>query len=174
MFSTGIHSRAGHGIQNLTFAVQYLMMMVFENCIKIVSYCTLVLSYIMPHTCFLSTATSTNTNEAAALANKIEVLVASIKRRSQRLYMDTDSNKGRAKIRCKIRKERGILTSFVEKYNRMVPSTESLCLETILSEDTAWPWQLPHSGRYTSLLNAFCKCGTSLMPQISVQIHKTS
>ncbi|XP_030294098.1 uncharacterized protein LOC115594270 isoform X2 [Sparus aurata] len=88
---------------------------------------------------------STDTNDADALANRIEVLVASIKRRSQRLYMDTDSNKGRAKIRCKIRKERVILASYVEKYNKMFPSTEILCFETILSEDTAWPWQLPNS-----------------------------
>ncbi|XP_041839624.1 uncharacterized protein LOC121638734 [Melanotaenia boesemani] len=90
-------------------------------------------------------ATSTNTNEASALANNIEVLVAGIRRRSHRLYMDTDSNKGRAKIRSKIRKEKGILTSLIDRYNEMVPSTESLCLETILSEDAAWPWQLPHS-----------------------------
>ncbi|ROL52059.1 hypothetical protein DPX16_19957 [Anabarilius grahami] len=62
------------------------------------------------------------------------VLVASIKRRSQRLYKDTDGNKGRARIRRKIREEKGILTSVVEKYNRMVPSTESLCMETILSD----------------------------------------
>ncbi|KAF4101569.1 hypothetical protein G5714_018001 [Onychostoma macrolepis] len=68
------------------------------------------------------------------LQARIEVLVASIKRRSQRLYKDTDGNKGRARIRRKIREEKGILTSVVEKYNRMVPNTEILCLETILSE----------------------------------------
>ncbi|KAF4119224.1 hypothetical protein G5714_001275 [Onychostoma macrolepis] len=60
------------------------------------------------------------------LPARIEVLVASIKRRS---YKDTDGNKGRARIRRKIREEKGILTSVVEKYNRMVPNTE-----TILSE----------------------------------------
>ncbi|KAI9532229.1 hypothetical protein NQZ68_033853 [Dissostichus eleginoides] len=77
---------------------------------------------------------------------RIEVLVASIKRRSQRLYKVTDGNKARARIRCKIRKEKEILTSVVESYNRMVPSTETLCLENILSEEeNAWPWQLPHS-----------------------------
>lgn len=107
----------------------------------------------MQHTYFLSKATTNETSDAAALTSKIEVLVASIKRRSQRLYKDTDSNKGRARIRRKIREEKGILTSVVEKYNRVVPSTETLCLETILSGETAWPWQLPHSGRYTSLLN---------------------
>ncbi|XP_036935335.1 uncharacterized protein LOC119008777 [Acanthopagrus latus] len=90
-------------------------------------------------------ATTNESSDAAALTNKIEVLVASIKRRSQRLYKDTDSNKGRARIRRKIREEKGILTSVVEKYNRVVPSTETLCMETILSRETAWPWQLPHS-----------------------------
>ena len=168
--STGINSRAEHDIQNLTFVVQYFTIMVFERCIEIASYCTIVQNYTTHHACFLFTATSTNTNEASALANNIEVLVAGIKRRSHRLYMDTDSNKGRAKIRSKIRKEKGILTSLIDRYNEMVPSTESLCLETILSEDAAWPWQLPHSGRYTSMFNAFCKCDThththSLMPQ---------
>ncbi|XP_067222561.1 uncharacterized protein [Chanodichthys erythropterus] len=79
-------------------------------------------------------ATVTTTNDADGLASRIEVLVASIKRRSQRLYKDTDGNKGRARIRRKIREEKGILTSVVEKYNRMVPSTESLCMETILSD----------------------------------------
>lgn len=90
-------------------------------------------------------ATTTTTNDVDALASRIEVLVASIKRRSQRLYKDTDGNKGRARIRRKIREEKGILTSVVEKYNRMVPNTETLCLETVLSGETAWPWQLPHS-----------------------------
>ncbi|RXN35689.1 ATP-binding cassette sub-family D member 3 [Labeo rohita] len=90
-------------------------------------------------------ATITTTNDVDALANRIEVLVASVKRRSQRLYKDTDGNKGRARIRRKIREEKGILTSLVETYNRMVPNTETLCLETILSGETAWPWQLPHS-----------------------------
>ncbi|CAM4703719.1 unnamed protein product [Leuciscus chuanchicus] len=90
-------------------------------------------------------STTTTTNDADALASRIEVLVASIKRRSQRLYKDADGNKGRARIRRKIREEKGHLTSVVEKYNRMVPITETLCLETILSGETAWPWQLPHS-----------------------------
>ncbi|KAI9525209.1 hypothetical protein NQZ68_009889 [Dissostichus eleginoides] len=58
--------------------------------------------------------TTTNSNDADALASRIEVLVASIKRRSQRLYKDTDGSKGRARIRRKIRTEKGILTSVVE------------------------------------------------------------
>ncbi|KAJ8362982.1 hypothetical protein SKAU_G00118130 [Synaphobranchus kaupii] len=94
--------------------------------------------------------TTPNDADADALASRIEVLVASIKKRSQRLYKDTDGNKGRGRISRKIREEKRILTSVVEKYNRMVPSTETLCLETILSGETAWSWQLPHSGMYTS------------------------
>ncbi|XP_060713385.1 uncharacterized protein LOC132837633 [Tachysurus vachellii] len=94
---------------------------------------------------FFSATTTTTTSDVDALASRIEVLVASIKRRSQRLYKDTDGNKGRARIRRKIREEKGILTSVVEKYNIMVPKTETPCLETILPGETAWPWQLPHS-----------------------------
>ncbi|KAL1249433.1 hypothetical protein QQF64_020438 [Cirrhinus molitorella] len=92
-----------------------------------------------------ATTTTTTKNDVDALASRIEVLVASIKRRSQRLYKDTDGNKGRARMRRKIREEKGILTSVVEKYNKIVPNTETLCLETILSGDTAWPWQLTRS-----------------------------
>ncbi|KAF3833353.1 hypothetical protein F7725_027018 [Dissostichus mawsoni] len=75
--------------------------------------------------------TTTTSNDADALASRTEVLVASIKRRSQRLYKGTDCSKGRARIRRKIRTEKGILTSVVESYNRMVVSTE-----TILSGET--------------------------------------
>lgn len=107
------------------------------------SYCE---SIEVQLTHFFSATTTTNTHDADALARRIEVLVASIKRRSQRLYKDTDSNKGRARIRRKIREEKGTLTSVVEEYNRMVPPTETLCLETILSQETVWPWQLTHSG----------------------------
>ncbi|KAI4795629.1 hypothetical protein KUCAC02_029765 [Chaenocephalus aceratus] len=54
--------------------------------------------------------TTTTSNDADALASRMEVLVARIKRRSQRLYKDTDGSKGRARIRRKIRTEKGILT----------------------------------------------------------------
>ncbi|KAI4825215.1 hypothetical protein KUCAC02_020902, partial [Chaenocephalus aceratus] len=89
--------------------------------------------------------TTNNPRDAAALASKIEMLTVSVKRRSQRLYKDTDSNKGRSRIHRKIRDEKGVLTATVEKYNSMVPSTEALCLEAILSVEKAWPWQLPNS-----------------------------
>ncbi|XP_033997504.1 uncharacterized protein LOC117491563 [Trematomus bernacchii] len=92
--------------------------------------------------------TTNNPRDAAALASKIEMLTVSVKRRSQRLYKDTDSNKGRSRIRRKIRDEKGVLTATVEKYNSMVPSTEALCLEAILSVEKAWPWQLPNSDSF--------------------------
>ncbi|KAJ4921193.1 hypothetical protein JOQ06_022303 [Pogonophryne albipinna] len=91
--------------------------------------------------------TTNNPRDAAALASKIEMLTVSVKRRSQRLYKDTDSNKGRSRIRRKIRDEKGVLTATVEKFNSMVPSTEALCLQAILSVEKAWPWQLPNSGQ---------------------------
>ena len=80
------------------------------------------------------------------------MLVLGLKRRSQRLHKDTDGTKARARILRQMRKE--ILASVVEQYNRLVPSAEHLSMETILSVDTAWPWQLHHSGMYTSLLTA--------------------
>ncbi|XP_042610545.1 uncharacterized protein LOC109074081 [Cyprinus carpio] len=89
-----------------------------------------------------ATTTST-TNDVDAL--EAELRCWCIKRRSQHLYKDTDGNKGHARIRPKIREEKGILTSVVEKYNKMVLNTETLCSETMLSGETAWPWQLPHS-----------------------------
>ena len=101
---------------------------------------------------FLSAAATTTADEPEALANSIETLVASIKRRSQRLYKDNDGNKARAKLRSKIRRETEILTSVVERYNAMVPGTESLCMDTILSVDTAWPWQLQDCGVYSYTL----------------------
>lgn len=46
-------------------------------------------------------------------------------------------NKGRARICHEIREKKGILTSVVKKFNRVVPSTETVCLETIQSGKTA-------------------------------------
>ncbi|KAI9537303.1 hypothetical protein NQZ68_026433 [Dissostichus eleginoides] len=47
--------------------------------------------------------TTTTSNDADSLVSRIEVLVASIKTRSQRLYKDADGSKGRARIRRKFR-----------------------------------------------------------------------
>ncbi|KTG05832.1 hypothetical protein cypCar_00040498, partial [Cyprinus carpio] len=88
--------------------------------------------------------TSQKNADLDAVINRIEVLVASIKRRSQRLYKDTDGSKGRARIRRKIREEKAILSSVVEKYNSMVPDTERIAFDIILSDETVWPWQLSH------------------------------
>ncbi|KAK7918650.1 hypothetical protein WMY93_009934 [Mugilogobius chulae] len=59
----------------------------------------------------------------------------------QRLYKVTDSSKARVRLRRKIRQEKQILSSVVAKYNSVIPSTEPLCIDIILSEDVAWPWQ---------------------------------
>lgn len=101
---------------------------------------------------FFSATTSQKNADLDAVINRIEVLVASIKRRSQRLYKDTDGSKGRARIRRKIREEKAILSSVVEKYNSMVPDTERIAFDIILSDETVWPWQLSHGGMYTNLL----------------------
>lgn len=85
------------------------------------------------------------------------MLVLGIKRRSQRLHKDTDGTKAHARVLRKLRKEKEILASVVEQYSRMVPSTEALCMETILSVDTAWPWQLQHTGMYTCIVSASTK-----------------
>lgn len=75
--------------------------------------------------------------------------MANVKRRSQRLYKDNDGCKGRARIRRKIREEKKNLLSVVEKYNTLVPNAEHLTLDTILSDEIVWPWQLTHGGMYT-------------------------
>ncbi|KAI4806955.1 hypothetical protein KUCAC02_017745, partial [Chaenocephalus aceratus] len=60
-----------------------------------------------------------------------------VKRRSQRLYKDTDSNKGCSRIRRKIMDEKGVLTATVEKYNSTsrhissVPRSQSVCGESL-------------------------------------------
>ncbi|XP_039645452.1 uncharacterized protein LOC120551918 [Perca fluviatilis] len=88
--------------------------------------------------------TSPNDADVAAVASQIEELVASVKRRSQRLYKDHDGCKGRARIRRKIREEKQNLNSVVDKYNTLVPNAEKLTLDTILSDEIVWPWQLTH------------------------------
>ncbi|XP_057202587.1 uncharacterized protein LOC130561930 [Triplophysa rosa] len=87
---------------------------------------------------------SPNDASVAPVARRIEELVTSIKRRSQRLYKDNDGCKGPARIRRKIREENKLLNSVVDQYNAMVPNAENLDLDTILSDDIIWPWQLSH------------------------------
>lgn len=107
---------------------------------------------------FLSATTSPNDADVAAVASRIEELVASVKRRSQRLYKDHDGCKGRARIRRKIREEKQNLNSVVDKYNTLVPNAEKLTLDTILSDEIVWPWQLTHGGMYTILLTMWNSC----------------
>lgn len=87
-----------------------------------------------------------------AIASRIEVLVASLKRRSLRLYRDSDGCKSRARIRRKIREEKAILKTVVETYNTMVPDPAKLEFSTILDNETVWPWHLSQGGVYTNLL----------------------
>ncbi len=75
-------------------------------------------------------------------------------------------NTSMARIRRKIREEKTTLSSVVENYNSLV--TENLTLDTILSDDYIWPWQLTH-GRITQLC-LLCEeshtCTKSIMPQL--------
>jgi len=125
----------------------------------VLDWCTSDLSWIYQEAYFLSlhfflpATTSPNDVDVAAVASRIEELVASVKRRSQRLYKDSDGCKGRARIRRKIREEKKILNSVVEKYNTLAPDAEKLTLDTILSDEIVWPWQLTHGGMYIILLN---------------------
>lgn len=113
---------------------------------------------------FFSATTSQKNADLDAVTSRMEVLVASIKRRSQRLYKDTDGSKGRARIRRKIREEKAILSSVVEKYNSMVPDTERIVFDIILSDETVWPWQLSHGGMYTNLLTILFDSHSSTKP----------
>lgn len=106
-------------------------------------------AYFLSLNFFLSATTSPNDPDVAAVASRIEELVASVKRRPQYLHKDNDGCKGRAQIRRKIREEKRNLNSVVVKYNTLVPNAEKLTLDTILSDEIVWPWQLTHSGMYT-------------------------
>lgn len=80
------------------------------------------------------------------------MVVASIKRRSLRLYRDNDGSKSRARVRRKIREEKAILKTVVEAYNNMVQDPAKIEFDTVLDTDTVWPWHLSHGGMYTNLL----------------------
>lgn len=85
------------------------------------------------------------------MANRIEVLLASIKQRSQHLSRDHDGCKSHARIRRKIKEEVDILKPVVEAYNTMVPDEEKIAFDSMFSEETVWPWQPPPCGMYTNL-----------------------
>ncbi|XP_030278048.1 uncharacterized protein LOC115584637 [Sparus aurata] len=83
---------------------------------------------------------SPNDADVAAVASRIEELVASVKSIVIKTMMDAKDVLGSAGRSWRIKK---ILNSAVEKYNTMVPDPENLTLDTILSDDIVWPWQLP-------------------------------
>lgn len=116
------------------------------------SYCHENLSEMLTLLLYFSATTSEKNADCDAVTRRMEVLVASIKRRSQRLYKDTDGSKGRARIRRKIREEKAILSSVVDKYNSMDPDTDRIVFDSLLSDETVWPWQLSHGGMFTNQL----------------------
>ncbi len=94
----------------------------------------------------VSATTSPADADVSAVTSRIEDLAASIKRKTQRLYKDSDSAKARARMRGKIREEKSRLSSVVEQYNALVPNEEQLTVEAILTDDIVWPWQFTRGG----------------------------
>ena len=63
----------------------------------------------------------------------------------------SDSNKGRHRIRRKLRQDKTALMKLVEEYNGLVPEEKRLSIETILvSNQQPWPWQFPECGTQTT------------------------
>ncbi|XP_067309407.1 uncharacterized protein [Pseudorasbora parva] len=83
--------------------------------------------------------------EMRRLQEEIEGLTVSIKRRTQRLYSQTDSNKRRHSLRLRRTEEKKKLAAAVEEYNSIAdPSQQLGSVETIFTAETvAWPWQIP-------------------------------
>ncbi|CAM4617476.1 unnamed protein product [Leuciscus chuanchicus] len=85
--------------------------------------------------------------DARRLQEEIEGLTVSIKRRTQRLYSQTDSNKRRHSLRLRRSEEKKKLAAAVEEYNSIAdPSQQLGSVEDFFSAETvAWPWQIPCS-----------------------------
>ncbi|XP_035528808.1 uncharacterized protein LOC118336301 [Morone saxatilis] len=81
-----------------------------------------------------------------ALCKKIEDLTSSIKTRAQLLYRKNDSNKGRHRIRRKIKQQKTTLKAMVAEYNSLVPHEQAVCMDSILDTEHPWPWQITQSG----------------------------
>ncbi|XP_032364155.1 uncharacterized protein LOC116678296 [Etheostoma spectabile] len=81
-----------------------------------------------------------------ALCKKIEALTTSIKTRAQLLYRKNDSNKGRHRIRRKIRQQKTTLKAMVAEYNSLVPHEQAVCMDSVLDTEHPWPWQITQSG----------------------------
>ncbi|XP_026072377.1 uncharacterized protein LOC113052205 [Carassius auratus] len=91
-------------------------------------------------------AEATTSPNDADVASRIEELVASVKRKSQRLYKDSDGSDAKDVPESAERsgRKKKILDFVVEKYNTLVPNAEKLTLDTILCDEIVWPWQLTH------------------------------
>ncbi|KAI7789369.1 hypothetical protein IRJ41_000985 [Triplophysa rosa] len=79
------------------------------------------------------------------LQEEIEGLTVSIKRRTQRLYSQTDSNKRRHSLRHRRNEEKKKLAAAVEEYNSIADSSQQLgsVEDFFIAETVAWPWQIP-------------------------------
>ncbi|XP_065140166.1 uncharacterized protein [Paramisgurnus dabryanus] len=79
------------------------------------------------------------------LQEEIEGLTVSIKRRTQRLYSQTDSNKRRHSLRLRRNEEKKKLAAAVEEYNSIADSSQQLgpVEDFFIAETVAWPWQIP-------------------------------
>ncbi|XP_026066270.1 uncharacterized protein LOC113048617 [Carassius auratus] len=81
------------------------------------------------------------------LQEEIEGLTVSIKRRTQRLYSQTDSIKRRHSLRLRRTEEKKKLAAAVEEYNSIADPSQKLgSVEDFFTAETvAWPWQIPSS-----------------------------
>ena len=68
---------------------------------------------------------------------------------SHKMFFFSDSNKGRHRIRRKLRQEKNALKLMIEEYNSLVPQ-KTMCFDTILETEHPWPWQIAQSGMHLS------------------------
>ncbi|XP_062305469.1 uncharacterized protein LOC134009792 isoform X1 [Osmerus eperlanus] len=80
------------------------------------------------------------------LQKKMEEMSASIRQRTHRLYRQNDTNKGRHRMRAKIREEKGKLAALVLEHNTLVqPSERVESVELIFQPEYIFPWHVPTS-----------------------------
>ncbi|XP_046893621.1 uncharacterized protein LOC124479116 isoform X2 [Hypomesus transpacificus] len=83
---------------------------------------------------------------AVELQKKMEEMSASIRQRTHRLYRQNDTNKGRHRMRDKIREEKGKLAALVLEHNTLVqPSERVEAVELIFQPEYIFPWHVPTS-----------------------------
>lgn len=66
---------------------------------------------------------------------------------SHKMFFFSDSNKGRHRIRRKLRHEKDALKVLIEEYNSQVPD-QTVSFDTVLETEHPWPWQIAQSGMY--------------------------